>query len=80
MKKLLFILPVVFFTMALNAQQTEDEVYVGKGKTFGNYKENGIIIPDTDRNIKPLTGQTLTGIVTGVNERGDMDSLKGVLR
>ena len=67
MKKLLLILPVFFFTSALNAQQTEDEVYIGKGKTFGNYKGIGIIIPDTDRKAKPINGQTtVTGIVVKV--------------
>ena len=65
MKKLLFILPVFFFTLAVNAQQTEDEVYVGK--KYGNYKGTGIIIPDTDRKVKPVNGQTaITGIVVTV--------------
>ena len=64
MKKLLFILPVFFFTLAVNAQQTEDELYIGK--TFGNYKGTGIIIPDTDRNTKPINGQTT---VTGYGRR-----------
>jgi hypothetical protein len=65
MKKLLFILPALFFTFALNAQQTEDEVYVGK--KYGNYKGTGIIIPETDRTVKPVKGQTtLTGIVVKV--------------
>jgi len=65
MKKLLFILPVFFLTLAGNAQQTEDEVYVGK--KYGNYKGTGIIIPDTDRKAKPASGQTtLTGIVVTV--------------
>jgi hypothetical protein len=65
MKKLLFILPVFFFTLAVNAQQTEDEVYVGK--KFGSYKETGIIIPETDRKAKPVNGETtLTGIVVRV--------------
>src|ERR1035437_7690055 len=61
MKKLLFILPVFFFTLAVNAQQT----YIGK--TFGNYKGTGIIIPETDRPTKPINGQTtVTGIVVKV--------------
>src|SRR5665647_1077652 len=65
MKKLLFILPVLF-TLAVNAQQTEDEVYIGKGKTFGKYNGRGIIIPDTDRNAKPVDRQTtVTGMVVG---------------
>jgi hypothetical protein len=65
MKKLLFILPVFFFTLAVNAQQTEDEVYVGK--KYGNYKGTGIIIPETDRKVKPVNGQTaITGIVVTV--------------
>src|ERR1035437_716935 len=65
MKKLLFILPVFFFTLAVNAQQTEDQPYIGK--TFGNYKGTGIIIPETDRPTKPINGQTtVTGIVVKV--------------
>ena len=65
MKKFLFILPVFFFTLAVDAQQTEDEVYVGK--KYGNYKGTGIIIPDTDRPTKPINGQTaVTGIVVKV--------------
>ncbi|MGZ8554401.1 MAG: hypothetical protein ACXWV8_13400 [Chitinophagaceae bacterium] len=67
MEKLRFILPALFLSLALNAQQTEDEVYIGKGKTFGNYKETAIIIPDTDRKAKPINGQTaITGIVVTV--------------
>ncbi len=66
MKKLFFILPAFLFTLAANAQ-TEDEVYIGKGKTFGNYKGTAIIIPDTDRKAKPINGQTaITGIVVKV--------------
>jgi hypothetical protein len=80
MKKLLFILlPVFFFTLAVNAQ-TEDEIYIGKGKTFGNYNGKGIIIPDFGRNAKPVMGQTtVTGIVTGVvvGREGDRDTLTG---
>jgi hypothetical protein len=64
MKKLLLILPIFLLTLAVNAQ-TEDEVYIGKGKTFGNYK--GIIIPETDRNAKPIkTPTTITGMVVTV--------------
>lgn len=66
MKKLLFLLPVLFFTLVVNAQQTEDEVYVGK--KYGNYKGAGIIIPETDRKVKPYNGPaTLTGIVVKVD-------------
>jgi hypothetical protein len=65
MKKLLFILPVFFFTLALNAQQTEDEVYIGK--KFGNYKGSGITIPG-EKKVKPVTGQTaITGKVISVS-------------
>lgn len=50
-----------------NAQQTEDEVYVGKGKTFGSYTGRDIIIPDFDRKAKSVDGETtLTGIVVGI--------------
>ena len=67
MKKLLFILPVLFFALSVNAQQTEDEVYVGK--KFGNYKS-----ADT----RPIDGQqTITGVVTrGGSGNGVQDSLK----
>ena len=66
MKKLLFILPVFFFTVAVNAQQTEDEVYVGK--KYGNFKGTGIIIPETDRKGKTTdNGTTVTGIVLRVS-------------
>ena len=65
MKKLLFILPVFFFTLTVNAQQTEDQPQIGK--TFGNYKGIGIIIPDVGRPTKPINGQTtVTGIVVKV--------------
>jgi hypothetical protein len=65
MKKLLFILPLFFLALTVNAQQTEDEVYIGK--KFGNFKGTGIIIPDTDRKIKTVNGQTaITGIVLSV--------------
>ena len=67
MKKLRFILPALFLSLALNAQQTEDEVYIGKGKTFGNFKGTATIIPDVDRNEKPTNGQiAVTGIVVKV--------------
>ena len=66
MKKLLFILPVFFLTLIVNAQQTEDEIYIGKGKTFGNFKSTGIIIPDLGKDIKPIVGQnSITGTVVG---------------
>ena len=67
MKKLLFTMPVLFLSFALNAQQTEDEVYIGKGKTFGNYKGTAIIIPDVNRNEKPANGKTaITDIIVTV--------------
>lgn len=67
MKTLLFILSTLFLPLIINAQQTEDEVYIGKGKTFGNYKGIGIIIPDVGRKAKPVNGQTtVTGIVVKV--------------
>jgi hypothetical protein len=65
MKKLLFILTALFFAFGLKAQQTEDEVYIGK--KYGNFKGTAIIIPDTDRNLKPVNGPTaVTGIVVEV--------------
>jgi hypothetical protein len=65
MKKLLFILPVLFFSFAAKAQQTEDEVYIGK--KYGNFKGTGIIIPETDRKVNPVTGPTtISGVVIEV--------------
>ena len=73
MKKLLFILPVFFFGLAVNAQQTEDDIYVGKSRTFGNYKGTGIVytnskpLPGMDRNVKQIKGgSNVTGIVVKV--------------
>ena len=61
MKKLLFILPVFFLALTVNAQQTEDDVYVGKGKTFGRL--NGT----DNRNTIPVKGQlSITGTVVKV--------------
>lgn len=58
MKKLFLIIPVIFFGLAVSAQ-TEDEVYIGKGKTFGNFKGTAIIIPDVGKTTKkPATDQT----------------------
>ncbi len=84
MKKLLFILPAFLFTLSVNAQgtQTEDEVYVGKGKTFGKYTGKTIIIPDVGKSEKkPITNSTvLTGIVTGGGVvSGGQDTLKSKL-
>lgn len=77
MKKLLSILPVIFLSFALHAQQTEDEVFVGKGKTFGNYKGTAIIIPDIDKTAKKQkTDQTsVTGTVISSGLVTRMDSL-----
>ena len=62
MKKLLFILPVFFFGLTANAQQTEDDIYVGKGKTFGSYKGTEI------KNTRPVKGQlNITGTVVKVD-------------
>ena len=71
MKKLLFILSALFLTLAATAQtQTEDEVYIGKGKTFGNYKGTAIIIPETDLKAKPIKGLSkITGTVVGACKR-----------
>lgn len=62
MKKLLFTLPLFFFIVATHAQQTEDDVYVGKSKTFGKYRGTDIGYS------KPIKGQTiLTGTVIKVD-------------
>lgn len=61
MKKLRLVLPAFFFGLAVNAQQTEDDIYVGKSKTFGNYRGTDIGYS------KPIKGQTiLTGTVIKV--------------
>jgi hypothetical protein len=62
MKKLLQILPFVLFAFIVNAQQTEDDIYVGKSRTFGNYRGTDIT---TARQVK---GQlVITGIVVKVD-------------
>ncbi len=53
MKKLLFTLLLFFFAFAVNAQQTEDDVYVGKSRTFGNYRGTDIGYS------KPIKGQSI---------------------
>ncbi len=42
MKKLLQILALIFLTHVVNAQQTEDDIYVGKNRTFGKYRGTDI--------------------------------------
>ena len=62
MKKALQILPLIFFTLAVNAQQTEDDIYVGKSRTFGNYRGADI------KTAKPTKGQSIiAGIVIKVD-------------
>jgi hypothetical protein len=79
MKKLLLIVSAFFLALAINAQgtQTEDEVYVGKVKTFGKYSGTGIIIPDVGKTKKqPANPTTLTGIV--INDGSNIqDSING---
>jgi len=53
MKKLLITLSVFFISLAINAQQTEDDIYVGKSKTFGNYRGTDIGYS------KPIKGQSI---------------------
>ncbi|MFZ4770172.1 MAG: DUF4920 domain-containing protein [Ferruginibacter sp.] len=53
MKKILLMLPFFFLALAVNAQQTEDDVYVGKRRTFGNYR--GM----ESSNTKPVAGQSV---------------------
>ena len=70
MKKLLFALPVFFFSVAVHAQQTEDDVLVGKSKTFGNYKgvATSTTKPNIGANTKSVKGlSTLTGTVVKVD-------------
>ncbi len=62
MKKLLQILPFILFALTVKAQQTEDDIYVGKTKTFGNYRGTDI------STAKPAKGQSfITGIVVKVD-------------
>ncbi len=62
MKKLLQILPLILLTLVVNAQQTEDDIYVGKTRTFGNYRGADI------RTSKPMKDQS---IITGIVEKVD---------
>ena len=73
MKKLLFALPLFFLSLAVYAQQTEDDVFVGKSKTFGNFKGVALsttkpnTLNDDRRNTKSIKGLlTLTGTVVKV--------------
>ncbi len=59
MKQLSIILSALLITVIVNAQQTEDEGYIGKGKTFGNYQGTGIIIPDIEKAVKPMKDYTV---------------------
>lgn len=62
MKKLLYMLSFILLALSVNAQQTEDDVYVGKARTFGNYRGTDI------RTGKPMKGQSVTtGIVVKVD-------------
>ena len=62
MKKLLQVLPLIFYVVIANAQQTEDDIYVGKSRTFGNYRGTDITTA------KQMKGQlTITGIVVKVD-------------
>src|SRR3954467_11052517 len=62
MKKLLQILPLILFAAIVNAQQTEDDVYVGKSRTFGNYRGTDVV------GAKQMKGQViLTGTVVKVD-------------
>ncbi len=62
MKRLLLTLSVFFFALATNAQQTEDDIYVGKSKTFGNYRGTDIGYS------KPIKGQSvISGTVVKVS-------------
>jgi hypothetical protein len=61
MKKLLQILPLIFYVVVANAQQTEDDIYVGKSRTFGNYR-------GTDIKTAKQKGQSIvTGTVVKVD-------------
>ena len=62
MKKLSLIPPLILFAVIVNAQQTEDDIYVGKSRTFGNYRGTDITTA------KQVKGQlTITGIVVKVD-------------
>jgi hypothetical protein len=53
MKKLVQILPLILFAAMVNAQQTEDDIYVGKSRTFGNYRG------ETISTVKQMKGQVI---------------------
>lgn len=53
MKKLVQILPLILFAAMVNAQQTEDDIYVGKSRTFGNYRGADI------STVKQMKGQVI---------------------
>ncbi|HEY0355706.1 MAG TPA: DUF4920 domain-containing protein [Flavisolibacter sp.] len=60
MKKILLLSAVTFLILTGNAQQTEDDIFVGKSRTFGNYR-------GTDVNTaKQIKGRI---IITGVVEK-----------
>ena len=62
MKKLVQVLPLILFAVIVNAQQTEDDIYVGKSRTFGNYRGTDITTA------KQVKGQlTVTGTVVKVD-------------
>jgi len=70
MQKLLLILSVSFFSLTVHAQQTEDDVYVGKSKTYGNFRGPDLTTinpkPQTglNKNVKPVNNTTtITGTV-----------------
>jgi len=62
-KKLIQILPFILFSIITRAQQTEDDVYVGKSRTFGNYKGTNIA---TSKQVKG--GVVITGTVIKVDQ------------
>ena len=62
MKQLLFLL-LITVTFQASAQQTEDDIYVGKSRTYGNYKGTDI------RTSNQVKGQVIiTGTVLKVDQ------------
>ena len=60
MKKIFLLSTLTFSILLGNAQQTEDDIYVGKSRTFGNYRGTDV------KTAKPQKGQV---IITGVVEK-----------
>jgi hypothetical protein len=59
MKKLIQILPFILLSLMAQAQQTEDDIYVGKSRTFGNYRGTDIRTSNQVKGQLIITGTVL---------------------